>query len=83
MLCPFVVNKPITEARNIRADTDSQLESLAAPEIPSENPSSLSSQENSSVTQKAQVNLEPTSSRESETALLLKENQRTNEVVSD
>ena len=57
------------------ADTDSQLESLAAPEIPSEKPSSLSSQENSSVTQRAQVNLEPTSSRESETNLPLKGNQ--------
>ena len=57
------------------ADTDSQLESLAASEIPSEKPSSLSSQENSSVTQRAQANLEPTSSRESETNLPLKGNQ--------
>ena len=49
------------------ANTDPQLEFLAGPEIPSEKPSSLLSQENSSVSQKAQVNLEPTSSRESQT----------------
>ena len=59
------------------ADTDSQLEPLAGTEIPSKKPSSLSSQENSSVTQKAQVNLEPTSSRESETNLALKGKQKT------
>ena len=61
------------------ADTDSQFEFLAAPKIHLEKPSSLSSQENSFVTQKAQVNLEPTSSRGSETNLPLKENQKTNE----
>ena len=77
------MDKPTAEAREIRADTDSQLESLAAPEIPSEKPSSLSSQKNSSVTQKAQVNLEPTSSRESETNLLLKGDQRTNKLASN
>ena len=37
------------------ANADSQLESLAGPEIPSEKPSSLPSQENSSVTQKARL----------------------------
>ena len=77
------MDKPTAEAREIRADTDSQLESLAAPKIPSEKPSSLSSQKNSSVTQKAQVNLEPTSSRESETNLLLKGDQRTNKLASN
>ena len=65
------------------ANTDSQLESLAGPEIPWEKPSSLLSQENSSVSQKAQVNLEPTSSRESQTNLPLKANQKTNEPVSN
>ena len=59
------------------------MESLAAPEIPSEKPSNLSSQKNSSVTQKAQVYLEPTSSGESETNLLFKRNQRTNELASN
>ena len=62
---------------------DSQLESLAGPEIPSEKPPSLHSQENSSVTQKAQVNLEPTSFRESETNLPFKGNQKTNEPASN
>ena len=65
------------------ANTDSQLECLAGPEIPLEKRSSLPSQETSSVTQKAQVNLEPTSSRESETNLPLKTNQKTNEPVSN
>ena len=58
------MDKPTAEAREIRADTDSQLESLAAPEIPLEKPFSLSSQENSYVTQKAQVNLKLASSRD-------------------
>ena len=49
------------------ANTGSQLESLAGPEIRLEKRSSLPSQENSSVTQNAQVDLEQTSSRESET----------------
>ena len=61
------------------SDSESGSESSATPEIPSENPSSLSSQENSSVTQKAQINLEPTSSRESETHLPFKGNQKRNE----
>ena len=62
---------------------DSQLESFAGPEIPQEKPSSLHSQENSSVTKKAQVNLEPTSFRESETNLPFKGNQKTNEPASN
>ena len=62
---------------------DSQLESLAGPEIPSEKPSSLRSQENSSVTQKAQVNLEPTSFRESATNLPFKGNQKINKPASN
>ena len=49
---------------------------ILTPEFISEKPCSLSSQENSSLTQKAQVDLEPTSSRESETKLPLKVNQK-------
>ena len=78
-----VVNKPITEAREIRADTYSQLESFAVSQIPLEKPSSLSFQEKLSVTQKAQINLEPNFSRESETNLLLKRIQKTNELASN
>ena len=48
-----------------------------------EKPSSLHSQENSSVTEKAQVNLEPTSFRESETNLPFKGNQKTNKPASN
>ena len=62
---------------------------LVRPKFLSEKPPSLSSQENSSVTQKAhvnlvnQVNLEVNSSHESEINLLLKGNHRTNELASN